>query len=100
MVVIGPEAPLAAGLADSLEAAGIQCFGPKAKAAEIEANKEWSKKFMDRHGIPTAKFASFKDSEEAKEFIQRLSVYLIHIFISELYNFIVFSLCLEPHSML
>ena len=54
LVVIGPEAPLAAGLADELENAGIKAFGPNAAAARIESSKEWAKGLMRRHGVPTA----------------------------------------------
>ena len=50
---------------------GIACFGPSAKAAEIEASKDFSKKFMQRHDIPTARFDSFTDVEKATEHIKR-----------------------------
>jgi phosphoribosylamine-glycine ligase len=69
IVVVGPEAPLAAGLADTLLEAGLRCFGPTAAAAKIECDKEFAKTFMDAHGIPTAKWQAFTDAETAKEFI-------------------------------
>lgn len=73
LVVVGPEAPLAAGLVDDLTAAGVRCFGPTAKAAQLEASKSFSKDFMDRHGIPTAKWKSFTDPKEACDFITSAS---------------------------
>ncbi|EDO38346.1 predicted protein [Nematostella vectensis] len=70
-VVVGPEAPLANGIADSLQDAGIPCFGPSQKAAQIEASKDFAKHFMSRHDIPTAKFASFTDADKACEHIRK-----------------------------
>ncbi|NXY62421.1 PUR2 protein, partial [Callaeas wilsoni] len=54
LVVVGPEVPLAAGIVDDLTAAGIRCFGPTSKAAQLESSKNFSKAFLDRHDIPTA----------------------------------------------
>ena len=65
LVVIGPEAPLAAGLADRLRAAGIAVFGPSRAAAELEASKQFAKEFMARHGIPTAGFEVFTELDAA-----------------------------------
>ncbi|XP_038049315.1 trifunctional purine biosynthetic protein adenosine-3-like isoform X2 [Patiria miniata] len=65
LVVVGPEAPLAAGITDALTSSGIDCFGPTKAAAEIESCKEFAKDFMDRHGIPTAKWKAFDDTEAA-----------------------------------
>ena len=65
LVVPGPEAPLVAGLADRLAAAGVPCFGPVAAAARLEGSKGFSKDFMARHGIPTAAYARFDDLARA-----------------------------------
>uniref|UniRef100_A0AAR2JA18 ATP-grasp domain-containing protein n=1 Tax=Pygocentrus nattereri TaxID=42514 RepID=A0AAR2JA18_PYGNA len=65
LVVVGPEVPLAAGIVDDLTAAGVPCFGPSAKAAQLEASKSFSKSFMDRYGISTARWSSFTDPQEA-----------------------------------
>ena len=73
LVVIGPEAPLAAGLADELEQAGISAFGPNAAAARIESSKDWAKGLMRRHGIPTARAESFGSPDEALEHLKNLS---------------------------
>lgn len=69
LVIVGPEAPLAAGLADSLSVEGIQCFGPKRAAAEIEASKVFAKDFMTRHQIPTARYATFRQFEDAIRYL-------------------------------
>ncbi len=66
LVVVGPEAPLAAGLVDRLRGRGILCFGPSAAAARIESSKAFSKSFMRRHGIPTAEGQSFTHADAAK----------------------------------
>jgi phosphoribosylamine--glycine ligase len=65
LVVVGPEAPLVAGLADRLRAAGVATFGPGADAARLEGSKVFSKQFFARHGIPTAPFAVATTAEEA-----------------------------------
>ncbi|KAM9766798.1 trifunctional purine biosynthetic protein adenosine-3 isoform 2-T2 [Menidia menidia] len=70
LVLVGPEAPLAAGMVDDLTAAGVPCFGPSAKAAQLEASKSFSKAFMQRHGIPTARYGSFTDPQEACRYIR------------------------------
>ena len=70
LVIGGPEAPLAAGLADSLSAEGIRCFGPSQAAAQIEASKSFAKDFMARHNILTAKYATFSNCDEAIRYVQ------------------------------
>ncbi len=70
-VVVGPEAPLAAGLVDQLETAGILAFGPSARAAQIEGSKGFMKDLCARHGIPTANYGRFDEPDAAKEFIHR-----------------------------
>lgn len=67
LVIVGPEAPLAAGLADSLWVEGIRCFGPKQAAAQIESSKVFAKDFMARHHIPTARYATFSNFKDALE---------------------------------
>ncbi|NWI54495.1 PUR2 protein, partial [Calyptomena viridis] len=69
LVVVGPEVPLAAGIVDDLTAAGIRCFGPTAKAAQLESSKSFSKAFLDRHEIPTARWKAFTDPQAACSFI-------------------------------
>ena len=66
LVVVGPEAALAAGLADRLTALHIPCFGPTAKAAQLETSKAFSKDFLQRHGIPTAGYGVYEDVASAK----------------------------------
>ncbi len=69
LVVVGPEAPLVAGLADRLRDAGLAVFGPSRDAAEIEGSKVFAKRFMERHGIPTARFAVFEDAALAARYL-------------------------------
>jgi len=73
LTVIGPEAPLVAGLADHLEKEGYPVFGPRQRAAEIEGSKVLSKEIMQKYGIPTAKYAIFQNPVEASEYIRQLS---------------------------
>ena len=68
-VVVGPEAPLAAGLVDALEAAGIGAFGPSAAAARLESSKAFAKELCVKHGVPTAAFRRFSEAEPAKAYI-------------------------------
>ena len=70
MTVIGPEAPLAAGVVDAFEAAGLACLGPPRAAAELEASKAFAKAFFARHGIPSADYASFDDLDAARDWIR------------------------------
>ncbi|MDN2567928.1 phosphoribosylamine--glycine ligase [Aquibium sp. A9E412] len=72
LVVVGPEAPLVAGLADSLAAAGIRVFGPSAAAARLEGSKGFTKDLCARHGIPTAAYARFNNAPKAKAHVRRL----------------------------
>ncbi|WP_019623757.1 phosphoribosylamine--glycine ligase [Thioalkalivibrio thiocyanoxidans] len=68
--VVGPEAPLVAGVVDAFRSAGRRCFGPTAKAAQLEGSKSFAKDFMQRHGIPTAAYGSFEDEAAALDFIK------------------------------
>ncbi len=70
-VVVGPEAPLVAGLVDRLTAVGIKAFGPTAKAARLEGSKAFMKDFFARHGVPTAAYGRFADPAQAKAFISQ-----------------------------
>jgi phosphoribosylamine---glycine ligase len=67
--VVGPEAPLAAGIVDAFRAAGLRIFGPTQAAAQLESSKDYAKQFMARHGIPTAKFATFTEAAAAHAYI-------------------------------
>lgn len=70
LVVVGPEAPLVAGVVDALQDNGIEAFGPGQQAAQLEASKIFAKLFMARHGIPTAGFQVFDDPDLADEYIR------------------------------
>lgn len=72
LVVIGPEQPLAAGVADRLREAGVDVFGPSAAAARLESSKSFAKHFMARHGIPTAGFREFSELEAARSYVREL----------------------------
>ncbi len=65
LTIVGPEAPLVAGIADRFAGAGLACFGPSAAAARLEGSKAYTKDFLARHEIPTASYATFSDAEEA-----------------------------------
>lgn len=73
LVVIGPEAPLAAGLADDLRAAGIKVFGTIKAGAMLEASKDFSKKFMQKYNIPTAAYKTFTKAADALKYIETLT---------------------------
>ncbi|MEG1167385.1 MAG: phosphoribosylamine--glycine ligase [Gordonibacter sp.] len=77
LVVIGPEAPLVAGVADVLRAAGIPAFGPDAEGAQLEGSKTFSKRFMDDHGIPTARYDSFTALEPALAYLRELGAPIV-----------------------
>jgi len=67
--VVGPEAPLAAGIVDAFRHAGLRIFGPTKAAAQLESSKDFAKQFMSRHGIPTAKFCTFTNAFDAHAYI-------------------------------
>ena len=67
--VVGPEAPLAAGVVDAFRAAGLPIFGPVQAAARLESSKDFAKQFMVRHNIPTAKYQTFADAAQAHAYV-------------------------------
>ena len=77
LVVIGPEAPLVAGLADALRAAGIKVFGPSAAAARLEGSKGFTKDLCARYGIPTGAYGRFANAAEAKAYARRMGAPIV-----------------------
>ncbi len=71
LTVVGPEAPLAAGVVDTFRARGLRIFGPTRAAAQLESSKDFAKAFMKRHGIPTADYESFTDAAAARAYVDR-----------------------------
>jgi phosphoribosylamine--glycine ligase len=71
MTVVGPEAPLAAGVVDDFRKAGLKIFGPTKAAAQLESSKDFAKRFMTRHNIPTAFFETFSDIPAAKAYVEK-----------------------------
>ena len=72
LVVIGPEAPLVAGVGDAVRSAGIPCFGPNGKAAQMEGSKKFAKQVMSRAGVPTAAYRSFTDEETCAAYVEQV----------------------------
>jgi phosphoribosylamine--glycine ligase len=70
LTVVGPEAPLAAGIVDEFRARGLKIFGPTRSAAQLESSKDFAKQFMVRHAIPTARYATFTDPGKAAAYIR------------------------------
>ncbi len=71
LTVIGPEAPLAAGIVDAFQKAGLKIFGPTKAAAQLESSKDFAKKFMQRYGIPTADAQTFTRLDDARAYIKK-----------------------------
>jgi len=71
LTVVGPEAPLAAGVVDTFRAAGRKIFGPTKAAAQLESSKDFAKQFMVRYQIPTARYATFTDGKLAREYVTK-----------------------------
>ena len=69
LVVVGPESPLVAGIADDLRSAGIRCLGPSAAAAQLEGSKAFTKALCDKAGVPTAAYARFTNATAAKDYV-------------------------------
>lgn len=72
LTIVGPEAPLVAGLVDNLEKEGYPVFGPRQRAAEIEGSKVLAKDIMYKYGIPTARYAVFDNAQKARDYIKQL----------------------------
>ena len=70
LTIVGPEAPLVAGIVNQFEAAGLRIFGPQKAAAQLEGSKAFAKDFMARHQIPTAAYATFSEPAAAFEWIK------------------------------
>jgi phosphoribosylamine---glycine ligase len=77
LVVVGPETPLALGLADRLRAAGLAVFGGSAAAARLESSKAFAKDLMARHRVPTARFGTFRDAVAARRYCRELGAPLV-----------------------
>ena len=71
LTVVGPEAPLAAGVVDAFQAAGLKIFGPTQRAAQLESSKDFAKQFMVRHKIPTSKYATFTNAADARAYVEK-----------------------------
>lgn len=77
LTIIGPEAPLVAGIVDEFEVRGLRVFGPSKAAAQLEGSKAFAKAFMERHSIPTAEYRVFEDLVEAREYIHSADIPLV-----------------------
>ncbi len=77
LTIVGPEAPLVAGVVDAFQAAGLPCFGPTGNAARIEGSKSFTKDFLTRHGIPTAAYRAFTELEPALAYLRQVGTPIV-----------------------
>ena len=70
LTFIGPEDPLTKGITDKFKAAGLRCFGPDSKGAQLEGSKAFSKDFMKKYGVKTAQYETFKECDKAKAYLE------------------------------
>ena len=77
LTIIGPEVPLVLGIVDRFSAAGLRCFGPSQKAAQLEGSKTFTKDFLQRQQIPTAAYDSFTDIDKALDYLHRAGVPIV-----------------------
>ena len=77
LTIVGPEAPLAAGIRDRFDERGLRCFAPSQAATRLESSKSFAKSFMQRHGIPTAASETFSNADEAERYIRRSGVPIV-----------------------
>jgi phosphoribosylamine---glycine ligase len=77
LTVVGPEAPLAAGIVDAFRAAGLRIFGPSKDAAQLESSKDFAKVFMVEHGIPTARHQTFTDAVQAHRYLDQVGAPIV-----------------------
>ena len=77
LTVVGPEAPLAAGVVNVFRARGLKIFGPTKDAAQLESSKDFAKRFMARHNIPTAAFDTFSDPAAAHDYVNRMGAPIV-----------------------
>ena len=77
LTIVGPEAPLVAGIVDEFQTRGLRIFGPQSAAAQLEGSKAFAKDFMARHSIPTASYATFSAAQPAIEYVQQKSAPIV-----------------------
>jgi phosphoribosylamine--glycine ligase len=77
LTIVGPEAPLVAGIVDTFHAADLVCFGPRKGAARLEGSKAFAKDFLARHNIPSAAYATFTDLEQGLDYLHRVGVPIV-----------------------
>jgi phosphoribosylamine--glycine ligase len=77
LTIVGPEAPLVAGIVDRFQASGLRCFGPSKAAAQLEGSKSFTKDFLARQRIPTAAYQTFTDAEAAIQYIQQVGAPIV-----------------------
>jgi phosphoribosylamine--glycine ligase len=77
LTIVGPEAPLVAGVVDAFQASGLPCFGPTSSAAQLEGSKAFTKDFLARHGIPTAAYRIFTQLEPALDYLREMEAPIV-----------------------
>ena len=77
LTIVGPEAPLVAGVVDQFKSAGLKCFGPDKQAAQLEGSKAFTKDFLQRHKIPTAAYGNFTEVDAALDYLHQVGVPIV-----------------------